>query len=86
MKTKIWLSVILLITQVGSQDKPKGTITEAEALNYISKTYESAYIQGAQDVMSKWIEWRKNGEKNKIEFEYFMKLKDKRLKEFLTGK
>ena len=61
------------------------TITESQALDYISRTYESAYIQGVQDVMNKWIEWEKNGGKEKLSASYFMDLKDKRLKAFLAG-
>jgi len=61
------------------------TITESEALDLISKTYESAYIQGMQDVLNKWIEEAKSGYKEKLSVEYFMDLKDKRLKDFLAG-
>jgi hypothetical protein len=95
MKSLKWILVIAIATlfscdrisdeTITGRIKEK-TITESEALDYVSRTYEYAYIQGANDVLRKWIESEKNGEKVKLELSYFMDLKDKGRKAFLEGK
>lgn len=86
---------VVLIAQLVACDKieeeslsgriKEKTITESEALDYISRTYEYAYIQGANDVMRKWIEAEKSGVMLKFEISYFMGLMDEKRKAFLAG-
>ena len=62
----------------------ENTITESEAIDLVKRTYEFAYIQGANDALQKYTE-RINGGRP-ITMQYFMDLKEKRLQDFLGGK
>jgi hypothetical protein len=90
MKTLIIM--ILMLVACGETPKkpptraPEKLLTEAEVLSYVKRTYEFAYIQGAQDATDKITAILRDGGKEKLEMQYFMTLKERRLKEFLEGK
>lgn len=95
MKNKLTLTIlaILLIAQLVACDRQEPeslsgrirekTITEKESLDLVKRTYEFAYIQGANDALQKATERFKGG--NPITIQYFMDLREKRLQDFLAG-
>ena len=86
MKTVIIFLVLFAFIGCNERQEYKEKMfTESQTLDYISRTFEYAYIQGSQDALGKVTLRIDSGSGEELTTSYFYNLMDKRRETFLKG-